>query len=63
MREELTTLRNFQELIVAQLDITEPAALDDGCSVASVSPVKGVSWDSKWIPAASAGWLAVQGRR
>jgi hypothetical protein len=41
MSEEITTLRNFLELVEASLDLSEPTALDDDCSVASVSPVKG----------------------
>ena len=48
MPDELTTLRNVPDLIEAQLDITEPAALDDACPVDSVSSrlrVPGNQWD------------------
>jgi hypothetical protein len=41
MIEKTTALMNFLELVEANLDVTEPAALDDGCSVVCMAPHKG----------------------
>jgi hypothetical protein len=38
MPNPITSLRDFLELVESQLEITEPAALDDSCSVVCLAP-------------------------
>ena len=41
MANEPTSLRGFLDLVEARLDVTEPAALGDGCCVARLAPARG----------------------